>query len=115
MLMRTASCGRCVLHDTWHDLHDALRRVQLARPAYSAFSSETAAICAQSSAMPAGLLSSMLGVSTAAPTGEIALSGNAQVEVYGREGTSDWEWGKVETGESGNEALAGMDLSGIEA
>ena len=64
--------GARALHDTWHDVHDAVRRVQLARPAYSAFSSVTAAICAQSSAMPAGLLSSMLGVSTAAPTGEIA-------------------------------------------
>ena len=71
MLMRTASCGRCVLHDTWHDLHDALRRVQRARPAYAAFSSVSSAICARSSAMPAGSLSIVLSVSTAVPKGEI--------------------------------------------
>ena len=71
MLMRTA-CGRCVLHDTWHDLHDAL-------PAYAAFSSVSAAICARSSAMPAGSFSIVLGVSTAVPKGEIA----PKWEVYG--------------------------------
>ena len=65
--------------------------------------------------MSAGSLSSVLGVSTAAPTGEIVpkwewlwLRGN-------REAGMGLEWGKVGTGESGNEASAGMVLSGIEA
>ena len=79
MLMRTAFCGRCVLHDTWHDVHDALRRVQLARPAYAAFSAVSAAICARSSAMPAGSLSNVLSVSTGVPKGEIV----PKWEVYG--------------------------------
>ena len=83
MLMRTAAYDRCALHDTWHDVHDAVRRVQRARPAYAAFSAVSAAMRARSSAMPAGSLSNVLGDSTAAPTGEIVpkwewlwLSGN---------------------------------------
>jgi hypothetical protein len=66
-------CGRCALQDTWHaaDVHDAVQHMQLARPAYAAFSSVSAAVCARSSAMPAGSLSNVLGDSTAAPTGEI--------------------------------------------
>ncbi len=67
MLMRTASCGRCALHGTCY----AARRVQLARPAYAAFSAVSSAICARSSAMPAGALSNVLGDLTAAPKGEI--------------------------------------------
>ena len=47
------------------------RRVQLARPAYAAFSNVSSAVCARSSATPAGSLSNVLGVSTAAPKGEI--------------------------------------------
>jgi hypothetical protein len=54
-----------------HDMHDAVRRVQHARPAYAVFSTVSIAISARSSAVPAGSLSSVLGVSTAAPTGEI--------------------------------------------
>ena len=69
--MRTAAYDRCALHDTWHDVHDAVRRVQLARPAYAAFSAVSSASCARSSAVPAGSLSNVLGVSTAAPKGEI--------------------------------------------
>ncbi len=77
MLMRTAAYDKCVLHDTWHmciRLHGtchAARRTQLARPAYAAFSTVSSAICARSSAMPAGSLSNVLCVSTASPTGEI--------------------------------------------
>ena len=104
------------LHGTWHDVHDAVRHVRLARPAYAALSAVSAAVCARSSAMPAGSLSDVLGDSTAAPTGEIVpkwewlwLRENRQV------GTGEREWGNVGTGGSGTDASAGMDLSGIEA
>jgi hypothetical protein len=49
----------------------AVRRVQLAWPAYATFSAVSSANCARSSVMPAGSLSDVLGVSTAAPKGEI--------------------------------------------
>jgi hypothetical protein len=73
--------GRYVLHGTCH----AARRVQLARPAYASFSSVSAAVCARSSAMPAGSLSNVLGVSTATPKAEMVpkwevwMRGNRQV------------------------------------
>jgi hypothetical protein len=78
--MRTASCGRCVAQvrgmlqmcsTLYGTCHHAVRHVQLARPAYAAFSNVSSAVCARSSAMPAGSLSSVLGDSTAAPKGEI--------------------------------------------
>jgi hypothetical protein len=73
MLMRTVSCGSCVLHGTLHvaDVDDAVGHVQLAQPAYGSISNLSSAICARSSALPAGSLIDVLGVSTAAPTGEI--------------------------------------------
>jgi hypothetical protein len=55
------------LYGTCH----AARRAQLAQPAYAAFSAVSSAVCARSSAVPAGSLSNVLGDSTAAPTGEI--------------------------------------------
>jgi hypothetical protein len=82
---------RCALRRgtcTWHaemcstlygTCHHAVRRVPLARPAYAAFSAVSSAICARSSAMPAGSLSNVLGVSTAVPKGEIV----PKWEVYG--------------------------------
>lgn len=84
-LMRTASWHvRLARHaeingTLYGTCRHAVRRVQLARPAYAAFSSVSSAICARSSVMPAGSLSDVLGVSTAAPTGEIV----PQWEVYG--------------------------------
>ena len=91
MLMRTASYDRCALHDTWHDEHNAVRRVPRARPAYAAFSAVSSAICARSSAMPAGSLSSVLGISTAPPTVRSCLSGKSMAE---------WEpaWTRVRAG-----------------
>jgi hypothetical protein len=90
MLMRSAAYDRCVLQDTWHDVHDAVQR---ARPAYGAFSTVSSAIRARSSAMPAGSLSNVFGDSTAAPKGEIVPKWSAN------EGTGESEWGKVGTDE----------------
>jgi hypothetical protein len=64
--------------------------------------------------MPAGL-SSVLGDSTAAPKGEIVPKWEVYAEREPASGNGALEWGKVETGGSGNEASAGMGLSGIEA
>jgi hypothetical protein len=95
--------------------HHAVRRVQLARPAYAAFSTVSSATCARSSAMPAGSLSSVLGVSTAAPKGEIVpkweclwLSGSRQVGM--RQSGNRQEWKR---GVSGNGPKWDRGVSGI--
>jgi hypothetical protein len=77
MLMRTASWHVCLARHAemcitmYGTRHHAVQRVQHTRPAYAAFSAVSSEICARSSAMPAGSLSSVLGDSTATPTGEI--------------------------------------------
>ncbi len=56
--------------------------------------------------MPAASLSDVLGDSTAAPTGEIVPRWEwlwlREIRQVGM--GLEWEWGKVETGKSGNEA-----------
>ncbi len=114
MLMRTALWHvRLARHaemcsTLYGTCHHAVRRVQRARQAHAAFSAVSCAVCARSSAMPAVSLIDVLGDSTAAPTGGIVLKWEAA------SGNGALECGKVETGESGTEALAGMDLSGTE-
>ena len=94
MLMRTAAYDRCASHGTWHDVHDAVWRAQLARPAYAAFSAVSSAVCARSSAVPAG------SVSTAAPTGEIVRKWEWLWRRGNRRLGMGLECGKVETGGS---------------
>jgi hypothetical protein len=65
------TCGMLQMCRTLYGTCRAVRRVQLAKPAYAAFSNVRSAICARSSAVPAGSLTNVFGVSTAVPTGEI--------------------------------------------
>jgi hypothetical protein len=65
------TCGMLKMCRTLYGTCRAVRRVQLARPAYAAFPNVSSAICARSSAMPAGSLRNVLGVSATAPMGEI--------------------------------------------
>jgi hypothetical protein len=117
MLMRTASWHvRLARHaemcsTLYSTCHHAVRRVQRARPAYAAFS----AICSQSSAMPAGSLSDVLGVSTAAPTGEMVPKwewlwrrGNRRLGMEQSGNGREWERGL-----SGNEPRWERGVSGI--